>query len=211
MVRRPRRVEVAVKQGDESEVRRLVREARAGDRAAFSRLVEMHMVAMHSLGYRLLGNHDDADDVAQETFVRAFRALDRYDEQYSFYTWLRTIATRVALNEIEKRKRRQTAGGESFEAAAEVVASTSPDPSDLVAGGQLASAIRTALQTLPEDFRAVLALRTYEQMSYEEIADVLGIPIGTVMSRLNRARRMMREAWQRRSEGELEKGRKRTP
>ena len=189
---------VVVKQADESEVQHLARAARAGDRAAFRRLVEMHMHAVHALGHRMLGSHDDADDVAQETFVRAYRALDRYDESYSFYTWLRTIATRVALNEIDKRKRRQTTGGESFETAAEVVAASGPDPCEQVAGEELAEAVQASLRTLPAEFRAVLALRTYEQMSYEEIATTLEIPIGTVMSRLNRARRLMREAWRRR-------------
>jgi RNA polymerase sigma-70 factor (ECF subfamily) len=186
---------VVAKQADDSAARALVRAAQAGDPDAFRRLVETYMRAVHGIAYRMMGNHDDADDVAQETFVRAHRALDRYDETYSFYTWLRTIATRVALNEIEKRKRRHTQGGEAFETAAEVVASPAPDPSEQLALQQLSEALQAALQKLPGEYRSVLALRTYEQMSYEEIATTLEIPIGTVMSRLNRARGLLREAW----------------
>lgn len=186
---------MVAKQADDSASRALVRAAQAGDPDAFRRLVETYMRAVHGIAYRMMGNHDDADDVAQETFVRAHRALDRYDETYSFYTWLRTIATRVALNEIEKRKRRQTQGGEVYETAAEVVASPAPDPSEQLALQQLSEALQAALQKLPGEYRSVLALRTYEQMSYEEIATTLEIPIGTVMSRLNRARGLLREAW----------------
>jgi RNA polymerase sigma-70 factor (ECF subfamily) len=195
---------VVAKQADDSEARALVRAARSGDADAFRRLVETYMRAVHGIAYRMMGNHDDADDVAQETFVRAHQALDRYDETYSFYTWLRTIATRVALNEIGKRKRRQTSGGEVFETASQVVATTAPDPAEHLAERQLSEALQAALEKLPEEFRSVLALRTYEQMSYDEIARTLDIPLGTVMSRLNRARRMLRESWRGRLGGAVE-------
>ena len=170
------------------EVRAWVRAARAGDQAAFRRLVESHMRAVYSLGYRLLRNADDADDVAQETFVRAYRALDRYDERYAFYTWLRAIATRVALNEIAKRRRHRTDGGETFENAAATVAGEEHDPLESIAGEQLQAAIEAALDEIPPDSRAVLVLRAQENLSYAEIASTLEIPVGTVMSRLSRAR-----------------------
>jgi len=184
----------AAEQPRADEVRELVRAARRGEAAAFSRLVAMHMRAIYSVGYRLMRNHDDADDVAQETFVRAYHALARYDETYSFYTWLRTIATRVALNEIDKRRRRRTTGGESFDTAAETVPAGAADPADDLAGEELRVALEEALGTLPEEFRAVLVLRTHEELSYDEIARTLDIPVGTVMSRLSRARRQLREA-----------------
>jgi len=150
------------------------------------------MRAVYGLGYRLLGNADDADDVAQETFVRAYRALDRYDERYAFYTWLRAIATRIALNEIAKRRRRRTEGGDAFETAAETVAGADRDPIDTIAGGELAAAVESALDELSPDYRAVLVLRAHENLSYAEIASTLEIPVGTVMSRLSRARIQVR-------------------
>jgi len=152
------------------------------------------MRAVYALGYSFLRNADDADDVAQETFVRAYQALDRYDERYTFYTWLRTIATRVALNEIAKRRRRKTDAGEAFETAAETVAGENPDPIDALSEAELQTALQAALAGVPPEYRAVLVLRTQDGLSYAEIAAILDIPAGTVMSRLHRARAIVRRA-----------------
>jgi RNA polymerase sigma-70 factor (ECF subfamily) len=150
------------------------------------------MRAVYAFAYRMMGDRDDADDVAQETFVRAHRALDRYDPSYSFYTWLRTIATRVALHELAKRKRRRTDGGESFETAAETLPTEAADPQALAEASELGRRLDQALGTLSEEYRAVLVLRAVEQLSYAEIAETLAIPVGTVMSRLARAREKLR-------------------
>jgi RNA polymerase sigma-70 factor (ECF subfamily) len=176
------------------DVRAWVRAARGGDSSAFRRLVETHMRAVYALGYRLLGDADDADDVAQETFVRAYRALDRYDERYSFYTWLRAIATRVALNEIAKRKRRRTDRGEAFDTATDTVADDRADAVEALADVELRARVQTGLASLPEEYRAVLVLRAEQQMSYAEIAAALDVPVGTVMSRLHRGRSLLRRA-----------------
>ncbi len=177
----------------QAEARRLLRAARNGDRAAFRKFVEAYMRAVYAIGSRLMGNHDDADDIAQETFVRAWQALDRYDARYSPYTWLRTIATRLAVNELEKRRRRQTEGGERFDVVAETRASTRADPAEELDGREAEERVAEALASLPDEYRAALVLRTYEELSYEEIARELEIPVGTVMSRIHRARRMLRE------------------
>ena len=184
----------------QEDIRAWVRAARGGDGTAFRRLVESHMRAVYALGYRILGDADDADDVAQETFVRAYRALDRYDERYSFYTWLRTIATRIALNEVAKRKRRRTDAGEAFETASEIVADPNADPCAELADGEMRAAIARGLDALPAEFRAVLVLRAEQQMSYAEIAAALDVPEGTVMSRLHRARALLRQALARSAE-----------
>ncbi|MFQ5599961.1 MAG: RNA polymerase sigma factor [Candidatus Krumholzibacteriia bacterium] len=182
------------KEGHATQVRSLVRAARARHPGAFRQLVEMYMRSIYGIAYRLMGNHDDADDVAQETFVRAYEALERYDERYTMYTWLRTIATRVALNEIDKRRRRQTAGGERFEVAAQTVQETAANPEESFEGEETRRRLEKALATLPEEFRVTLTLRTYDELSYAEIAAALGVPVGTVMSRIHRARRMLRDA-----------------
>ncbi len=191
-MRRPEREPDPGRPARDAEVREWVRRACGGDANAFRRLVETHMRAVYGIAYRMMGNHDDADDVAQETFVRAHRALDRYDPKYSFYTWLRTIATRVALHELAKRRRRRTEGGESFEMAAETLPADGADPQALAEEEDLRQRLARALATLPEDSRAVLVLRAEEQLSYAEIAAALEIPIGTVMSRLARARDKLR-------------------
>src|SRR5262245_40053906 len=176
------------------EIRAWIRAAVAGDAGAYRKLVESHMRAVYALGYRLLSNADDADDVAQETFVRAYRALDRYDERYSFYTWLRAIATRVALNEIAKRKRRRTDRGQAFETASDTVADDRADAVAARADVELRARVQTGLAALPEEYRAVLVLRAEQQMSYAEIAAALDVPVGTVMSRLHRGRALLRRA-----------------
>jgi RNA polymerase sigma-70 factor (ECF subfamily) len=183
---------VTESQARQDDIQAWIRAARRGDGAAYRRLVESHMRAIYALGYRILGDADDADDVAQETFVRAYQALDRYDERYSFYTWLRTIATRVALNEVAKRKRRRTDAGAAFENAADLVADPHPDPASELAGDELRTAVARGLAALPAEFRAVLVLRAEQQMSYAEIAAALDLPEGTVMSRLHRARALLR-------------------
>lgn len=179
---------------DADAVRALARAAAGGDAAAFRRLVELHMRAVYAVAYRILRDADDADDVAQETFVRAHQALARYDARFTFYTWLRTIATRLALNELAKRRRRRTEGGETFEAAADTVATDAPDAAETLAGEELRRTLDVALGQLPEEFRSVLVLRVNEAMSYAEIAAALEVPIGTVMSRLSRARALVRRA-----------------
>ena len=179
--------------GESPEVIELVQAARAGDTRAFRRLVEAHMRPIYALGYRLLGNHDDADDVAQETFVRAWQALARYDERYTVSAWLRTIATRLALNEIAKRRRRRTEGGELFDTVAETHAEAAPGPEAEFEGAETRVRIEVALEALPQEFRVPLVLRTYEELSYAEIARLLEIPVGTVMSRIHRARCLLRE------------------
>ena len=191
-MRRPRREPDRERSERDGEIRDWVQQARGGDAQAFRRLVETHMRAVYAIAYRMMGDHDDADDVAQETFVRAHRALDRYDPSYSFYTWLRTIATRVALHELAKRKRRRTEGGESFEMASETLPTEAADPQALAEAGDLRQRLDRALGTLPEEYRAVLVLRAVEQLSYAEIAETLEIPVGTVMSRLARARDKLR-------------------
>jgi RNA polymerase sigma-70 factor (ECF subfamily) len=185
--------EPEAREGESPEVLALVRAARAGDAGAFRQLVEAYMRPIYALGRRLLSDHDDADDLAQETFVRAYQALGRYDERYGFHAWLRTIATRLALNEIAKRRRRRTEGGELFEAAAETRAEAAPGPDAELEAGEMRERLQAALASLPEEFRTALVLRTHEGLSYEEIAHTLGVPIGTVMSRIHRARCLLRE------------------
>jgi len=169
-----------------------VRAAQSGDAEAYRELVEACKRSVYALGYRMLGNHDDADDVAQETFVRAWEALQRYDARYSFPGWLRTIATRLALNVLEKRRRRRTEGGETFDAAAGTQAAATPGPDAEVEALETRTLLARALQALPDEFRVPLLLRTHEELSYVEIATALAIPVGTVMSRLHRARAMVR-------------------
>jgi RNA polymerase sigma-70 factor (ECF subfamily) len=181
---------------DPRRITQLVRDAREGDAVAFRTLVETYMRPIYALSHRMLGRHDDADDVAQETFVRAWQALDRYDGRFSFHGWLRTIATRLALNELDKRRRRQTHGGVAFDVAAETQADPAPDPQKEVEAKEMQERLQAIVQTLPDEFRVPLVLRSMEELSYDEIARILDVPVGTIMSRLHRARQQVRRALQ---------------
>jgi len=172
----------------------IVRAARNGDANAFRTLVETFMQPIYALAHRMMRNHDDADDVAQETFVRAWQALERYDDRYSFHGWLRTIATRLALNVLDKRRRHRTQGGEAFDLASETRADGRPAPDVEAEARELQERLESIVENLPDEFRIPLVLRTYEELSYDEIARILDVPPGTVMSRLHRARQQVRHA-----------------
>lgn len=167
--------------------RELVLRARRGDRTAFGLLVRRHQRRIHGLGMRLLRSGDDADDLVQETFVRAWRALDRFDPERPLIPWLLRIATNRAMSLLEIRRRRP------MEELTETVPDPGPSPHDDAERRRLHAAVRHEVERLPEDQRVILILRAAEDLSYREIADVLDVPIGTVMSRLARARETMRK------------------
>jgi len=139
----------------------------------------------------MVHNHADADDIAQETFVRAYRSIHSYDERFRLYTWLRRIAVNLSLNHLKRSSRLRLVPlplGDGEDGGADI-----PDPrSDCDTSG-LRHDLGQALARLPADQRAVFTLRVNEEMSYGEISEALKIPVGTVMSRLNRARTRLRE------------------
>ena len=167
----------------------LVGRAAAGDASAFRDLVVRHQVRVYQTVYRMLRDRTDADDVTQETFVRVYRNLDRFDRQREFGPWLQTIARNAALNCIASRKRRKAQSiDEIQEKGAPPPVTRDENPLEAAARRQVVERVRTALDRLPEEQRLVLILREFDGLQYEEIATTLGIPIGTVMSRLSRAR-----------------------
>jgi len=174
-------------EGPEAEDRELVLRSRAGDRTAFGVLVRRHQRRIFGLALRLLRNPDDADDLVQETFLRAWRALDRFDPERPLAPWLLRIATNRALTALQAGKRRAT------EELDERIPAPDPSPEEHTERRRLHARIRRAAAELPEEQRAILALRVGESLSYCEIADVLDIPVGTVMSRLARARETLRK------------------
>ena len=162
----------------------LLSRAKTGDRGAFGQLVLRHQRRVFALGLRWFRNADDADDLVQETFVRAWRALDRFDETKPFAPWLITIAV----------NRAKTMAGRTrpTEELHESILWEGPSPAEDAERARLESDVHKAMKTLPQEQRIVLHLRAVESMSYREISEALGIPIGTVMSRLARARDEMK-------------------
>jgi RNA polymerase sigma-70 factor, ECF subfamily len=167
----------------------LVGRAAAGDASAFRELVVRHQVRVYQIVYRMLRDRTDADDVTQETFVRVFRNLDRFDRTREFGPWLHTIARNAALNYIASRGRRRAASlDELSDKGAPPPASRDESPLESIARREIVERVRGAMDALPEEQRLVLTLREFDGLQYDEIAATLGIPIGTVMSRLSRAR-----------------------
>jgi RNA polymerase sigma-70 factor (ECF subfamily) len=171
-------------QTDEKE---LIAKAKLGDRQAYSELVRRHRTGVINVVYRMCGDASLAEDAAQEAFVRAWQHLPGYQPRSAFRNWVYRIATNAALDVL--RRERETVDVDELPLVAE-----GAGPEATVEGKERGERVRLAVLALPPASRAVLVLREYEGLSYREIADALGIPLGTVMSRLNYARKLLRES-----------------
>lgn len=163
----------------------LAERAAAGDMEAFEELVDRHRMAVYRLARSVTGNHHDADDAAQETFLRLYRSLASYDPGRPFKPWLKRIAYNTSLNTVRagRSRSRNLVEGDLPE-----VADQAPRQSERMEARQSAAKVDHVVQNLPSELRATLLLRAVEGMSYRDIANAMGVKIGTVMSRLSRAR-----------------------
>ena len=176
--------------------REAVRRVQAGDTEAFEPLVEKYKRKVFRLAYQVLRDQEEALDVGQEAFVKAFRALPAFKGDSAFYTWLFRITMNVALDRKRQRATRaKSLGAEDVppEEWERTAASTDPDPEDVATGAERRERIRKGLDSLSEHHRTIIILSDIEGLQYREIAEVLGIPMGTVMSRLHHARKRLRE------------------
>jgi RNA polymerase sigma-70 factor (ECF subfamily) len=168
----------------------LVREFLAGRREAFDVIVERHRRPIYQLCYRFAGNHEDAADLAQDTFVRAFRGLKNFKGQSSLATWLYRIGVNVSLNRAAIRK----PVSEPIDAAQHIDA-LAASPVDEIVRGEDAARVRAAIRQLPPKQRATLVLRVYHELPHDEIARVLGSTVGAVKANffhaLGNLRRLM--------------------
>ena len=147
----------------------------AGRREAFDVIVERHRRAVFQLCYRFVGNHEDASDLAQDVFVRAFKGLGKFKGDSSLSTWLYRVGVNTCLNRVALKK----PVTEPIEASPRVD-ERAADPLDLVMRGERAVVVRRAIERLPPKQRATLVLRVYQELSHEEIARVLGSSVGAV-------------------------------
>jgi len=171
----------------------LVRAAQEGDQAAFSEIVRHHQRAVYRVAYALTRNADDADDLAQETFVRAFQAIGRFRVGEPLHPWLSRIAVNQAYSLHRRRKRRPETAIEPLIAAGRQWAAGGDDPAEQAAEAESHQRLAEAFAGLSLEHQAVLTLRVVEDLPYDEIARVLNVPAGTVMSRLSRARAELRQ------------------
>lgn len=190
----------------------LVEECRSGDLTAFDELVRRYKDRVYNVVYRFLGNREDALDVAQETFVRAYRGIMEFrgratvcpqfvkrrqtvtETNCGVYTWLYSIAANLSRNRLRDGGRRGRDKGASLETLApSVLPRTEETPRALAERHELDETLQQCLSELPEHYRMAFVLRTFDDLSYDEIAETLGCPTGTVKSRINQARKMLRE------------------
>ncbi|NLK86073.1 MAG: sigma-70 family RNA polymerase sigma factor [Clostridiaceae bacterium] len=171
----------------------LLEKAKSGDVAAFEELIDSYQKKVFNLALRIIGNYDDAADLAQETFVRIYKAISNFKEQSSFSTWVYRITTNVCLDELRRRKNKKVVSlDEDIHMndgdMKRQVMSEDPGPDEAAEREEVRRVVNDAINKLSEDLRVVITLRDLQGMSYEEIAKTLDLPGGTVKSRINRAR-----------------------
>ena len=180
--------------GHESEEERmLIVKAKHGDSGAYETLVRRYQKSIYYLCHRMTGAHQSADDLSQETFIKAFFALPKFNEEMSFFAWIRRIAVNSTLNYLKVRKREQPLN-ENNPANIGNPGSSREMPEAKLEQKRMQQSLTKALRTLPADQRAIFILRVHEGQSYKDIAQILDITTGTVMSRLSRARQKLRQA-----------------
>jgi RNA polymerase sigma-70 factor (ECF subfamily) len=178
--------------------RTLVERCQAGQLEAFEVLVGRYRQRVYSLAYSMLRNEQDAIDLSQETFVKAWQAIRGFKKNASFYTWLYRITTNLCIDFVRKRDRRPTVPLEDtvdpdVSASLEIAPSNRPMPAEELRRKELRAQIDAALAELSPEHRAVVQLREFEGLDYAEIAKAVGCQMGTVMSRLHYARKHLQK------------------
>jgi RNA polymerase sigma-70 factor (ECF subfamily) len=175
----------------------LVLRAQKGDKRAFDLLVLKYQYKLQAIVGRFIRDVDEVSDVTQEAFIKAYKALPKFRGDSQFYTWLYRIAINTAKNHLVSRSRRpvntdiDVEDAEHFANNEKLIDDTTPENSMMT--DELAAIIKKALSALPEDLRTALTLREFDGMSYEDIAAVMNCPVGTVRSRIFRAREFLDE------------------
>ena len=186
----------------------LVRRVQAGDKRGFDLLVLKYQSRIIGLVSRYVSDAHEAQDVAQEAFIKAYRALPKFRGDSAFYTWLYRIAINTAKNHLASRKRRPPGTDVAVEDA-ELLAGegaaalrSADSPESQLLGEELAQAVDAAIRELPDELRAALTLREFDGLSYEDIAEIMDCPVGTVRSRIFRAREAIDKRVQPRMDGD---------
>lgn len=181
----------------------LVERCRQGISDAFDELVLEYQKKVFNVAYRLLNNYDEANDIAQEVFVRAYKNIGGFRKESSIFTWLYRITVNLSMNRLKvlnrERKRLNSLDDPVSTEEGEVkkeISANGPLPSDILVQKERSELIQKALISLDDEFRIILVLRDIEGLSYEEIARILKINVGTVKSRLHRGRMMLKDKLQ---------------
>jgi len=180
----------------------LIEATKLGDEAAFAEIVDRYRNPITNYLYRFLNDYEEAVDLAQETFVRVYFAIERYHTQFAFSTYIYRIATNLAISEIRRRKRRRLLSltglfqGEEDEAVEFQPPDTRPLADARLVDSERDQTIARAIAALPEKYRIPILLRDIEGRSYDEVAEIMGLGLGTTKSRISRARALLKEKLQ---------------
>jgi RNA polymerase sigma-70 factor (ECF subfamily) len=166
---------------------RLMERIKNGDMVAFNQIVEKYKNRLMSVIFRMIQSSEEAEDIVQETFLRVYQHRDSFDFRHCFSTWLYTIALNLARNELLKRKRFKFFDIFDMQGKESEIAVEMELPSNLP------QALERAMESLPEKYKTAFMLRDVQELPYEEVAQIMNIPLGTVKSRVNRARAILRE------------------
>ncbi len=177
--------------------RLLIERAQSGDVESFEKLIRTHQAYAYNIAYRMMGNEEDAKDASQEALIKVFKSLKGYNGDSAFTTWLYRIVMNTCKDLLRKRKPNEVSIDRGFDTGEESpgieIEDNSSDPVTKYEEKEVRVTIASAIEQLPENFRSVVVLREIQGMSYDEIAEIEDIPVGTVRSRINRGRRILRE------------------
>lgn len=176
----------------------LIQRAKSGEEKALEELIGKYKIAVYNLVYRMVRDKQEAEDLTQETFIKTFKSLPSFNEEYAFSTWIFKIATNNCIDFFRKRKLKTYSIDKPIKYKTSEIQQDHPDP-DLDAEKQILAdershLIKEAINSLPEKYHQAIKLRHVEERSYEEIAEMLDLPLGTVKARIFRAREMLNKA-----------------
>ncbi|MFJ5763596.1 RNA polymerase sigma factor SigW [Neobacillus sp. NPDC093182] len=181
----------------EALIKKRIKQVIKGDQDAFAEIVEIYSNSIYQLGYRMLGNRHEAEDIAQEAFIRAYVNIKSFNQDLKFSTWLFRIATNLCIDRIRKKKPdyyldAEVSGTDGLTMYSQL-ASNSPLPENELESLELQESVQKEILKLPEKYRSVIVLKYIEELSLNEISEILDLPLGTVKTRIHRGREALRQ------------------
>jgi RNA polymerase sigma-70 factor, ECF subfamily len=181
----------------EALIKKRIKQVIKGDQDAFAEIVEIYSNSIFQLGYRMLGNRHEAEDIAQEAFIRAYVNIKSFNQDLKFSTWLFRIATNLCIDRIRKKKPdyyldAEVSGTDGLTMYSQL-SSNSPLPENELESLELHETVQKEILKLPEKYRSVIVLKYMEELSLNEISEILDMPLGTVKTRIHRGREALRQ------------------
>lgn len=181
----------------EAKEKRLIKKIKKGDHQAFAEMVDKYKNKVYVICFRMVGNKQEAEDLSQETFLRAYRYIEQYDMERKFSTWLFRIATNLSIDALRRRKPGVSLDAELPGTEGLALEAILPDnqasPDEKMVQNELETAVQKEIQRLPEKYRTAIVLKYLEDLSLKEISEIMEIPVATVKTRIHRGREQLRK------------------